>query len=108
MVKITEEVPVEVSVHRSSIDGALVVQVDTTGDTGDLRVNLNDGMLWDGNPEYNHSPLDGLNQIRALVNGISDAMGPNAAQEQAKINAQFRAQVSVLLYGDKWRESIHG
>ena len=32
-------------------DGELVVQVDTQVDTGRVRVNLNEGVLFDGDPE---------------------------------------------------------
>lgn len=49
--KIREDAPIEVHVYRSPIDGALVVQIDTTEDTGRVRVNINDGRLWDGDPE---------------------------------------------------------
>lgn len=35
-------------------DGALVVQIDTTGGGGRLRVNINDGAVWDANPETHH------------------------------------------------------
>lgn len=38
---------VELSVFRGD-DGALVVQIDTFDDTGRVRVNLNDGAVFDG------------------------------------------------------------
>lgn len=37
----------EVSVFRGT-DGALVIQVDTNDDTGRIRVNVNDGPVFDG------------------------------------------------------------
>ena len=37
-------------------DGTTVVQVDTNSDTGRIRINLNDGILWDGNPDTDDSP----------------------------------------------------
>lgn len=49
--QITEEAPIEVTVYRSTIDGALVVQIDTEQDTGRVRVDLNDSAIWDGDPE---------------------------------------------------------
>lgn len=48
---ITEDAPIEVTVYRSRIDGALVVEIDTVPGTGRVRVNLNDGTLWDSDPE---------------------------------------------------------
>lgn len=40
----------EVSVFRGN-DGALVVQIDTNDDTGRIRVNVNDGAVFDGDCE---------------------------------------------------------
>lgn len=48
-------------------DGARVVQIDTDLDVGRVRVNLNDGVIYDGNPEE-----DGY-AVQALVD-IADAM----------------------------------
>lgn len=42
---------VEVALARSKIDGALLVYIDTQEDTGRIRVNLNEGTLYDGDPE---------------------------------------------------------
>lgn len=40
--------------HRSTIDGSLVVQIDSDNYNGPLRVYLNDGALWNGDPEFHH------------------------------------------------------
>lgn len=42
---------VEVTLARSKIDGALLVYIDTQEDTGRIRVNLNEGTLYDDDPE---------------------------------------------------------
>lgn len=43
--------PLELGVHRSPIDGALIVQLDTSEDTGPLRVLLNEAVIWNRDPE---------------------------------------------------------
>jgi hypothetical protein len=63
--KITEEVPVEVTVFRSPIDGRLVVQVDTSDDDTAIRVLLNDAPLYDGKPEEDENAY-------ALLEGLRD------------------------------------
>ncbi|AYD87381.1 hypothetical protein SEA_VALENTINIPUFF_86 [Microbacterium phage ValentiniPuff] len=35
---------------------SIVVQIDTGDATGRLRVNVNDGVIWDGNPETDETP----------------------------------------------------
>lgn len=40
-----------VSAYVSDVDGVPVIQVDTNPGSGRLRVNLNDGTLWDGDPD---------------------------------------------------------
>lgn len=40
-----------VSAYPSEVDGIPVIQVDTDHRIGRLRVNLNDGTLWDGDPD---------------------------------------------------------
>ena len=59
---VTENTPVEVTVHRSPLDGALVIQVDTTEETGPLRVTLNDSPIWNRDPE----------ELPATVNEIAE------------------------------------
>jgi hypothetical protein len=46
----------EISVFRGE-DGALVIQVDTNGSDGRVRINLNDAPVWDGDPEV--GPIQG-------------------------------------------------
>ncbi|WP_416445447.1 hypothetical protein AB3K78_01200 [Leucobacter sp. HNU] len=47
----TQREPVDVTVTRSEIDGALLIQIDTEDETGHLRIDLNDGTIWDADPE---------------------------------------------------------
>lgn len=37
-------------------DGVTVVQIDTTQNPGRLRINLNDFILWDGDPNADEPP----------------------------------------------------
>lgn len=37
-------------------DGVTVVQIDTTQNPGRLRINFNDGVLWDGDPNTDEPP----------------------------------------------------
>lgn len=59
---------VEVGVWPAAVpeDGehedTIVVQIDTSVDTGRLRVNVNDGTIWDGDPEKVDSP-----EVKLLV-----------------------------------------
>lgn len=64
--KIEEEAPIEVSVFRSPMDGALVIQIDTESDDNRLRVLLNDAMIYTGNPEHDLNALATLDQLRDL------------------------------------------
>lgn len=43
--------PLELGVHRSPIDDAVVVQLDTGAHTGPLRVFLNEAVIWNRDPE---------------------------------------------------------
>ena len=46
------EAPVDVTVYRSSEDGSLVVEIDQEPhDDMRIRVNLNDGVIFDGDTE---------------------------------------------------------
>ena len=56
----------EVSMYRSDMDGTLVVQVDTDAAVGRIRVNLNDGPVWDGDPEADEGP-------ESLARSLADA-----------------------------------
>lgn len=42
---------VDVVIFRSYIDGAIVVQIDSRESVQHIRVNLNEGTLFDGDPE---------------------------------------------------------
>jgi hypothetical protein len=45
-------------------DGAKVVQIDTNGDVGRVRVNINESPVWDNDPEMEDGPVA---QIRKLL-----------------------------------------
>lgn len=77
---ITENAPIEVTIYRSKIDGALVVDVDTVPDTGRVRVNLNDGTIWTGDPEVGDSRTKGNAIFAALANALDDRGEPAAAE----------------------------
>ncbi|UOR02081.1 hypothetical protein MUN77_01735 [Leucobacter allii] len=47
--------------YRSELDGAVVIDLDTVDDVGRVRVTLNDGVIWDGDPEQDvPAMLDGF------------------------------------------------
>jgi hypothetical protein len=92
--QITEDAPIEVSVCRSKIDGALVAEIDTTDETGELRVYLNDGLIWDGDPESTTSArklLMEINSARWATHKVS------VAQTAAGRDAEFRLRVEKIL-----------
>ena len=51
-----EAAGIDVHGYVSLIDGAAVAQIDTTEDTGRVRVFLNDGTIYDGHPERDDAP----------------------------------------------------
>lgn len=52
---------VTVTVTRSTIDGARLLFVDTQQGVGRVRIDLNDGTIWDGDPEEDQAHwLDGF------------------------------------------------
>lgn len=56
--ELRESTPLEVNVYRSPRDGRLVVDVDTVGLEGPdkvIRINLNDGPIWNGDPEIGNA-----------------------------------------------------
>lgn len=70
---ITEEVPVDVTVYRSKIDGRLVVEIDTGLEEGEgIRILLNDGPLYDALPEYHHSAYQMLEDL--AYDGAEDTL----------------------------------
>lgn len=86
---------VEVELYRSDIDGAVVVQIDTTvGETGHLRVYVNDGDVFDADPDTGKRPAaaphrrepaqdytvigfydDGVPVVVGVVPGVHDVDG---------------------------------
>lgn len=52
----SEERDVSVEVWESVQDDAIVVQIDTGEQSSRVRVNLNDGVLYDGDPEVDEAP----------------------------------------------------
>lgn len=48
--------PVEVDTGISDIDGTHIVQIDTADNTGRIRVFINDGTIYDGDPETDRPP----------------------------------------------------
>lgn len=73
---ITEVVDLEAMIFRSPIDGKLVVQIDSGPDAGAIRVSLNDGPIWDGDPEDDESAMHALGVVDGLVSQLSQALGP--------------------------------
>lgn len=57
-------------------DDAIVVQIDTFDNTGRLRVNVNDGTIWDGDPEKVDSPeVELLKQTNTELLTLRRAIG---------------------------------
>lgn len=89
----------------SDIDGAHVVQIDTTEATGRVRVFINDGTVYDGDPETDEPPgahyrgagwEDGrrLWNVRSLMTGETSAF---RATGQADATAQYLEVVASNL-----------
>jgi|GEM_PF-5167419 len=45
-----------VSVWNAAHDGVPVVQIDTDGGAGRVRICLNDALIWDGDPDTDERP----------------------------------------------------
>jgi len=90
---ITEEAPIEVAVHRSPIDGALVVQIDTEAEAGDIRVNLNDGLIWHGDPES----TTGYRDLLASIHEENQRTHKQPPELVAASDANFRGYITRLL-----------
>lgn len=107
--KITEEAPIEVSVHRSTVDGALVVEIDTTDETGEIRVSINDGLIWEGDPDSTTSARELLTQIDRLRFAAGSRRLLDATPEQNVIaDVAFRQRVEKILHDaavDGWWQS---
>lgn len=80
---LTEEAPIDVTIYRSPRDGALVVEIDTQVEAGRVRVNLNDGILFDADPESESS----------LLTMMSEA-GVNVTEENLTRVASFLAALA--------------
>lgn len=53
---LTDQEGVAVCGYRSSIDEATVVDIDTVTGAGRLRVHINDGVIYDGDPDTDNPP----------------------------------------------------
>ncbi|MFJ2535898.1 hypothetical protein [Microbacterium maritypicum] len=69
VMKITEEIGIETMLYRSRRDGSLVLEIDTAfDDDGEgLRINLNDGPVYDGVPAHNSSAIETVRKIATLI-----------------------------------------
>ncbi|WP_454116923.1 hypothetical protein [Microbacterium aurum] len=66
-----EAVGIDAWGYSSLYDGAPTVQIDTTEDIGRVCVWLNDGLIYDGDPEYDEAP--GRTHTIADLDGTDDA-----------------------------------
>lgn len=103
--QITENAPIEVNVYRSRQDGALVIEIDTQDDTGDLRVNLNDAPIWDGDPESTTGARELLLEIHRARHATTRLHGDEPTAEQ---DAVFRLAVERILQNAKVSTWTHG
>jgi hypothetical protein len=90
---ITEEVPIEAHIYRSTADGCIVVQIDTWSGLEDLRVNLNDGLIWHGDPES----TTGYRDLLAAIDTEQKRTLKQPPELVAQSDADFRAFVASLL-----------
>lgn len=51
-----DQLPAEITVYRSNIDNALVIEIDTYETTGHTRIYLNDGTIFDADPDAPDPP----------------------------------------------------
>ena len=56
-------------------DDVPVIQIDTTDDTGRIRINLNEGVVWDGNPERDRGIADIIEGWRQTADARDDDRG---------------------------------
>jgi hypothetical protein len=90
---ITEQAPIEVSIGRSPFDGALVVQIDTENNGGVIRVHLNDGNIFTGDPELVGSDTSMLDRIAAFTRETHKQF-PHLI---AEANAKYRDDIERFL-----------
>jgi hypothetical protein len=82
--KITEEVNVETMVYRSKIDGVLVLEIDTSLEEDEsIRINLNDGPIYDGAPALQGSALAAVRLIATEI--LPKLWGSRVDAEQREI-----------------------
>lgn len=84
---LTEEAPIDVTIYRSPQDGALVVEIDTQVEAGRVRVNLNDGVLFDADPEVESSLFTmmnnaGVNVTEENLSQIADFIAVLASRKE--------------------------
>jgi hypothetical protein len=99
------ELVAEVSLMRSEIDGALVVQVDTSEGVGIVRVNVNDAAVWMGDPE-----TDDLATAHAwAIRHEGDPRKPRATECVRKASpstiARYRFGMGTTISGGRFNRS---
>ncbi len=102
--QITETVDLEFTAYRSPDDGALVVELDydPNGDDRGLRINLNDGIIYEGNVDKDSSPLAVLAKIAAE----HQRTHKQKPEDVAKSDEDFRVFVWRLLHDVKGLDSV--
>lgn len=70
---------IELDAYVSAHDGAIVVHIDTAIDARHLRVNVNDGVVFDGDPE---SPT--LTREQRILGEIEALLAPDPWREGAR------------------------
>ena len=91
--KITEEVPVELRVTRAK-DGVLNVDVNTTKEVGAVRIFLDGGALYAGNPA--ERAADSRAFVKHLDALLSQAKSEAQVDEQ-KANSDLRSKLSKMM-----------
>lgn len=78
----------EVTSYASEDDGATVIEIDTDAEIGALRVYLNDGLIWEGNPE--------IEEYRVTAKTVPEEGAKKGVAEEHPAGSFFRS-VSALL-----------
>lgn len=93
----------------SSLDGAHAVQIDTTAATGRVRVMINDGSIYDGDPETDAPPgahyQDAGGQrcvseveVREVVNAVADEVLAVAGEPESGVRDAINLVVNGALH----------
>lgn len=104
----------QIDTYFGAEDNIPVVQIDTIGMAGRCRVNLNDGVIWDGDPEEDERPGSNAEPIihekpqqqswekaREHVNARAAAVAENIeGMESGAIAAAFLRGVSLVPSGE--------